>query len=294
MIKSMTGFGRFEKITESYKISVEIKSVNHRYCDMNIKMPKKFNMFENKIRNLMKAYINRGKVDIFINFTSYADGSVGVTYHSDVAKGYVEAIRKAEEEFSLTPGVGLTGASLIRFPDVISLEEQSQDMEQYYPYLEEALKAAGQQFVNAREAEGAHLQKDIFDKLDGIECLVDFVEERSPQILKEYREKIQAKVEEFLGDSKIDESILATELTIYADKVCVDEETVRLRSHIKNMRDTLNKEESIGRKLDFIAQEMNREANTILSKANDQDLSKKAIDLKTEIEKIREQIQNIE
>lgn len=294
MIKSMTGFGRFEKLTERYKISVEIKSVNHRYCDMNIKMPKKFNMFENKIRNLMKAYINRGKVDIFINFTSYADGTVEVTYHSDVAKGYVEAICKAEKEFSLTPGVGLSGASLIRFPDVISLEEQSEDMEQYYPYLEEALKAAGQQFVNARETEGAHLQKDIFDKLDGIERLVDFVEERSPQILKEYREKIQAKVEEFLGDSKIDESILATELTIYADKVCVDEETVRLRSHIKNMRDTLNKEEAIGRKLDFIAQEMNREANTILSKANDQDISEKAIDLKTEIEKIREQIQNIE
>lgn len=294
MIKSMTGFGRFEKETESYKISVEIKSVNHRYCDMNIKMPKKFNAFENKIRNLMKAYINRGKVDIFINFTSYAEGSVGVTYHPDVAKGYVDAIRKAELEFSLTPGAGLTGASLIRFPDVISLEEQSEDMEQYYPCLEEALKAAGQQFVSAREAEGAHLQKDIFDKLDGIEHLVDFVEERSPQILKEYREKIQAKVEEFLGDSKIDESILATELTIYADKVCVDEETVRLRSHVKNMRETLNKDESIGRKLDFIAQEMNREANTILSKANDQDLSEKAIDLKTEIEKIREQIQNIE
>ena len=160
--------------------------------------------------------------------------------------------------------------------------------------MEETLREAGKQFLDARENEGKHLQSDIFAKLDYISELVTFVEERFPQILKEYREKIKSKVNELLGDSKIDEGILATELTIYADKICVDEETVRLRSHISNMRETLQSDEPIGRKLDFIAQEMNREANTILSKANDKELSQNAIDLKTEIEKIREQIQNIE
>lgn len=292
MIKSMTGFGHSEKITKDYKITVEIKSVNHRYCDMNIKMPKKFNAYESKLRNVMKNYVNRGKVDVYISFENYSDNEIRVQYHHGIAKEYVQAIQEAKGEFGLEGG--LTGASLIRFPEVITLEENPQDLDSIYPAIEETLKEAGKQFLEAREIEGTHLQKDILAKLDYITELVEFVEERSPKLLKEYREKILNKVAELLGDSKIDEGILATELTIYADKVCVDEETVRLRSHISNMQDTLSKDEPIGRKLDFIAQEMNREANTILSKANDKDLSQNAIDLKTEIEKIREQIQNIE
>lgn len=292
MIKSMTGYGHCESVTKEYKVTVEIKSVNHRYCDMSIKLPKKFNALESKIRGIMKEYANRGKIDIYINFDNYADSDVKVQYHEKIAADYVNAARRAAESFCLE--TELTGAALVRFPEVISLEEDSTDAESFFPVIEEAVKAAGQHFLEARKIEGEHLQKDILAKLDYISDLVSFVEERSPKLLKEYREKIQNKVAEFLGDDKIDESVLATELIIYADKVCVDEETVRLRSHINNMTATLLKDEPIGRKLDFIAQEMNREANTILSKANDKELSQNAIELKTEIEKIREQIQNIE
>lgn len=292
MIRSMTGFGRSEKITKEFKITVEMKSVNHRYCDLNIKMPKKFNAYESRLRKLMKDYVSRGKVDVYISFENYSDNEVCVKYHSAIASEYVQAIRAAKAEFALDEG--LTGASLVRYPEVITLEENEKDLDSIYPVLEDTVKVAGEQFLEARKLEGENLQKDIFTKLDYILELVSFVEERSPKILQEYREKIMNKVAELLGDNKIDEGVLATELTIYADKVCVDEETVRLRSHVTNMRDTLTKEEAIGRKLDFIAQEMNREANTILSKANDKELSQNAIDLKTEIEKIREQIQNIE
>lgn len=292
MVRSMTGFGHSEKITKDYKVTVEIKSVNHRYCDMNIKMPKKFNAFESKLRNVMKNYVNRGKIDVYISFENYSDNDVRVQYHSGIARDYVQAIREAKNEFALEEG--LTGTGLVRFPEVITLEENSQDLDSIYPAIEETLEEAGKQFLEAREIEGAHLRKDILTKLDFITELVAFVEERSPQMLEEYRGKIMNKVAELLGDNKVDEGVLATEITIYADKVCVDEETVRLHSHISNMQNTLNKDEPIGRKLDFIAQEMNREANTILSKANDKELSQNAIDLKTEIEKIREQIQNIE
>lgn len=291
-MKSMTGYGHFEKVTEEFKVTVEIKSVNHRYCDMSIKLPKKFNALESKLRETMKNYASRGKIDIYINFSNFADRDVRVQYHERIAKDYVEIIRQAQEGFGLEQT--LTADSLIRFPEVISLEEDSQDIERFFPAIEEAVSGAGEQFLKARETEGAHLQADILAKLTYIEELVSFVEERSPQLLEEYREKIKNKVLELLGENRLDESALATELIIYADKVCVDEETVRLRSHINNMRDTLSKEEPVGRKLDFIAQEMNREANTILSKANDKELSRNAIDLKTEIEKIREQIQNIE
>ena len=292
MIKSMTGYGHYEKMTKEYKVTVEMKSVNHRYCDLNIKLPKKFNALEGKLRSLLKDYVSRGKVDVYINFQNYADNDVTVQYHEKIAGDYVKAMREAKETFGLE--MGLTAASLVRYPDVISLEEDSSGAESFFPVIEEAVRGAGEEFKLAREAEGTHLQEDILTKLDYIETLVSYVEERSPKLLAEYRERIENKVKELLGDNKLDENTLATELIIYADKVCVDEETVRLRSHVNTMRETFQSEESIGRKLDFIAQEMNREANTILSKANDKELSQNAIDLKTEIEKIREQIQNIE
>jgi uncharacterized protein (TIGR00255 family) len=288
----MTGYGRCEKVTREYKVTVEIKSVNHRYCDLNIKLPKKFNALESKIRGIMKEYANRGKIDIYINFENYADSDVKVQYHPKLAADYVAFAGRAAKEFGLE--ANLTAASLLRFPEVTSLEEDSTGVEEVFPTVEEAVREAGRQFAEARQTEGAHLKEDILVKLGYLLELVSFVEERSPKILAEYREKIQSKVQEFLGDEKIDEGVLATELVVFADKVCVDEETVRLRSHIHHMQTTLEKEEPIGRKLDFIAQEMNREANTILSKANDKELSQNAIELKTEIEKIREQIQNIE
>ena len=292
MVKSMTGYGHYEEVTGEYKVTVEIKSVNHRYCDMGIKLPKKFNALEGKLRGIMKEYASRGKVDLYISFDDYTDRDVRVQYHEKIAQDYVQIVRQAQETFGLEGK--LTADSLIRFPEVVSLEEDNKDIEAYFPVIESAVRAAGEKFLETRKVEGGHLQKDIFSKLDYISRLVSFVEERSPKIMEEYREKIKNKVAELLGGEKVDENVLAAELVVYADKVCVDEETVRLRSHIQNMEETLRQEEAVGRKLDFIAQEMNREANTILSKANDKEMSGNAIELKTEIEKIREQIQNIE
>lgn len=293
MVKSMTGFGRYEAANEDYKVIVELKSVNHRYFDLSVKLPKKLNVFEQKIRTMLKTNIGRGKVDAFISYENYADTETTVRYHSHVIKGYMDAFTGIAEEFSVDAGT-LNSYTLARLPEVISLEENTWNVEPLEGLIEEAVDGALKQFILARENEGCQLKSDLLSKLDLIESYVDYVEARSPQIIEEYRAKISNKVAELLGDKKIDDTILATELTIFADKVCVDEETVRLRSHILNMRNTLENSEPVGRKLDFISQEMNREANTILSKANDRDLSNKAIDLKTEIEKIREQIQNIE
>lgn len=294
MIKSMTGFGRVEETTEQYKISVEIKSVNHRYLDLSIKLPKKFNSVESALRGILKQYAERGKIDVYINYEDYSGKNMHVHYNDTLASEYLNAITKAAEMHTLTLRNDFSAYSLLRFPEVLTLEETENDIQEIVPVLETVLKQAAEKFRTSRENEGESLYQDIRRKLSYILELVSEVEKRSPEILQEYRQKILNKVEEFLGDRKIDESILATELVVYADKICVDEETVRLRSHVENMQHTLESEEAIGRKLDFIAQEMNREANTILSKANDRELSEIAINLKTEIEKIREQIQNIE
>ena len=292
MIKSMTGFGRYETVTDEYRIAVEIKSVNHRYCDLNIKLPKKFNEIENTLRMMMKEIAERGKVDVYVSYEDYAGKGTHVHYHPQIAKEYVKVAAQVAEKFELHNS--LSAERLLGFADVISLEEESNDLESVFPIVTQTLQKAGEQFIASREREGEQLYQDIKGKLAYLLTLVAQVEERSPQMLQEHRQKLLEKVQELLGDRKIDEGILATELIVYADKVCVDEETVRLRSHIDAMSETLDLQEAIGRKLDFIAQEMNREANTILSKANDKELSGIAINLKTEIEKIREQIQNIE
>lgn len=292
MIKSMTGFGRYETVTDENRIAVEIKSVNHRYCDLNIKLPKKFNEIENTLRMMMKEIAERGKVDVYVSYEDYAGKGTHVHYHPQIAKEYVKVAAQVAEEFELHNS--LSAERLLGFADVISLEEESNDLESVFPIVTQTLQKAGEQFIASREREGEQLYQDIKGKLAYLLTLVAQVEERSPQMLQEHRQKLLEKVQELLGDRKIDEGILATELIVYADKVCVDEETVRLRSHIDAMSETLDMQEAIGRKLDFIAQEMNREANTILSKANDKELSGIAINLKTEIEKIREQIQNIE
>lgn len=292
MIKSMTGFGRYETVTDEYRIAVEIKSVNHRYCDLNIKLPKKFNEIENTLRMMMKEIAERGKVDVYVSYEDYAGKGTHVHYHPQIAKEYVKVAAQVAEEFELHNS--LSAQRLLGFADVISLEEESNDLESVFPIVTQTLQKAGEQFIASREREGEQLYQDIKGKLAYLLTLVAQVEERSPQMLQEHRQKLLEKVQELLGDRKIDEGILATELIVYADKVCVDEETVRLRSHIDAMSETLDMQEAIGRKLDFIAQEMNREANTILSKANDKELSGISINLKTEIEKIREQIQNIE
>ncbi len=292
MIKSMTGFGRSEIVKGNRKISVEIKSVNHRYLEAGIKMPKKLNVFESRMRDLLKKYATRGKIDIFINYEDDSESQVNLKFNQNIADEYMAIFNNISEKYNLKNDMTVGG--LARFPEVITMDEVQEDEEELWHFIEEAMKAALEQFVNTRILEGENLKKDLLGKLDHMEELVAFVEKRSPEIMKEYRSKLESKVKELLGDTTIDESRIATEVIIYADKICVDEETVRLRSHIEHARKCLNEEGGIGRKMDFIAQEMNREANTTLSKANDIEISNAAIDLKTEIEKVREQIQNIE
>ncbi|RGT74598.1 YicC family protein [Ruminococcus sp. AF18-22] len=292
MIKSMTGYGRCEIQKDSRKYTVELKSVNHRYLDVNIRMPKKLNFFETAIRNLLKQYANRGKVDIFISYESLSEGEGALKYNQALAGEYLKYLKQMETDFSLENDIKVSALS--RYPEVLTLEEQCEDEEELWEGLKEALTGAFAQLVETREAEGRHLKKDILEKLVGMESLLSSVEERSPEIVSEYREKLENKVKELLADTQIEESRIAAEVVLFADKICTDEEVVRLRSHVSHMKNTLEEKEGIGRKLDFLAQEMNREANTILSKANDLEVSNYAIGLKTEIEKIREQIQNIE
>ena len=292
MIKSMTGFGRYETVTDEYKISVEMKAVNHRYLDLNIKMPKKFNFFETGIRSLLKKYIQRGKVDLFITFEDYTENRLCLKYNSTLAAEYMECFSKMEQQFGISNDV--TVSFLSKCPEVLTMEEEPEDEEQMWKILADTVEQAAKALVGTRVTEGEHLKADLLGKLDYMEELVEFIEERSPQIRSEYRAKLEEKVKELLSGATIDDSRIATEVTIFADKICVDEETVRLKSHIENTRTELKQGGSVGRKLDFIAQEMNREANTILSKANDLLVSDRAIALKTVIEKVREQIQNIE
>lgn len=292
MIKSMTGFGRGEASDNDRKITVEMKSVNHRYFEPSIKMPKKLNFYDASIRAELKKYISRGKVDVFITYEDYTENKFCLKYNEELANEYMGILNHISEQFGLENDIKVSGLS--RYPEVITMEEQGEDEEEIWHLLSQAVNEACVQFVNTRVIEGENLKNDMISKLDYMITLVDQIEERSPAIIDEYREKLLAKIYEVIEDTSIDENRIATEVTIFADKVCVDEETVRLRSHIESTKDTLIEGGSVGRKLDFIAQEMNREANTILSKANDLEVSNWAISLKTEIEKVREQIQNIE
>lgn len=293
MIKSMTGFGRCEAADEKRKFTVEMKGVNHRYLDANIRMPKKLNFFETAIRSLLKQSVQRGKVDIFITYEDLSEQQVSLKYNEVLAAEYLSYFEKMQEKFSLENDIRVS--TLSRYPEVLTMEEQAVDEEELWKGLKKALDGAIRQFVETRTSEGEHLREDLIEKLDNMLKLVGCIEERSPQIIAEYRDKLETKVKELLADTQMEDSRIAAEVVIFADKICTDEEVVRLRSHIVHMKDTLVSDDSgIGRKLDFIAQEMNREANTILSKANDLEISNIGIELKTEIEKVREQIQNIE
>lgn len=292
MIKSMTGFGRYEYQQDSKKFTVELKSVNHRYLDVNIRMPKKLNFFETSIRALLKQYASRGKVDIFITYEDLAGEQTVLKYNASLAAEYVKYFRQMGVEFGIEND--LRASVLAHCPEVLVMEAQPEDEEELWKGLKAALEGAFSQFVETRTSEGEHLKKDILEKLDKMEQLVSKIEEHSPEIVAKYRAKLEEKMREILADTQIEENRIAAEVILFADKICTDEEIVRLKSHISHMRDTLELSEGIGRKLDFIAQEMNREANTTLSKANDLEISNYAIDLKTEIEKVREQIQNIE
>lgn len=292
MIKSMTGFGRCEIQEGDRKITVEMKAVNHRYLDINIKMPKKLSFFEAAIRNELKNFMQRGKVDIFITYEDYTESNVCVRYNKDLAAEYMGYLQKMAKDFSLDNDIRVSALS--RYPEVLTMEEQTIDETELWNILKKAVIGAAEGFVAARIKEGENLRNDLIDKLEGMKKNVEFISGRSPQIIAEYKQKLEEKVKALLEDTKVDESRLLMEVTLFADKACVDEELVRLRSHIDATKEALQEGGGIGRKLDFIAQEMNREANTILSKASDLEVTNCAINLKTEIEKVREQIQNIE
>lgn len=292
MIRSMTGYGRYEAENEESRLGVEIKSVNHRYCDISIRLPKNLNLYENIIRKQLKDRISRGKIDVFITYEKVSKAEGSITYHPDMAQAYVQLIQQLSDDFSLKPG--LDAAALSRYPDVYTMEEAQVNEEELQKLVFKTVEGALTNFIHSRETEGELLKADLLKKLELLMKLTEKIEKRSPEVFAEYKERLTAKVNETLADGNLDESVLATELVIYADKICVDEELVRLKSHISHMRDTLEKEETVGRKLDFITQELNREANTTLSKANDIVIADLGIMLKTEIEKIREQIQNLE
>lgn len=293
MIRSMTGFGHGEVSNDkNQKVTVEMKSVNHRYCDISLKLPKKLAMFEANIRNIMKEYASRGKIDIYVSYEDLSETAVSLHYNQAMAEEYMQVFKKMQEDFNIETKI--TAETLAKYPEVVTIEEVQQDEEVWWELLEAALRQAAEKFVETRTIEGANLKRDLLGKLDQMAADVAFIEERSPQIIAEYRSKLEEKVKEFLEDSTIEENRIAAEVTLYADKIAVDEEIVRLQSHISSMTDVLESDESIGRKLDFMAQEMNREANTILSKSSDVDLADHAIELKTNVEKVREQIQNIE
>ena len=292
MVKSMTGFGRAELQDGDKKITVEMKSVNHRYLDFNIKMPKKFSFFEAAIRTVLKDYMQRGKVDVFITYEDFTQSRVLLKYNEDLARQYMGFFGQIADSFGLENDVSVM--KLARCPEVFTMEEQPVDEEELWLSLEKVLREAGEKFAESRDREGASLKNDLTEKLDLLAADVDKIVERAPRILEEYKERLKQKTKELLDDAQIEESRIASEVILFADKICMDEETVRLKSHIGTMRQALEEGGGVGRKLDFIAQEMNREANTILSKANDLATSEIAIELKTEIEKIREQIQNIE
>lgn len=292
MIRSMTGYGRGENEAHDRKFTVEIKSVNHRYNDITIKLPRSMNYLEDKIRKILMQYIFRGKTDVYITFESFSKEDISVTVNENLAAAYVERLQELEDKYQLSSNDSL--GLVARFPDVIVQEHIEEDAEQLWNTLLPALEGAANKFVAMREAEGAALMKDIQLKAEQMKTLVDEVQERSPVVAEEYREKLKNRLNELLDTIEIDEQRLAAEAAILADRSCIDEEITRLYSHIEQLQEILSFGGQVGRKLDFLVQEFNREANTIASKANDIQITKATIELKSEIEKIREQVQNIE
>jgi uncharacterized protein (TIGR00255 family) len=288
----MTGFGRAQASVEGYNITVEIRSVNHRYFEFYAKMPRTYSFLEEKVKSLLSTGISRGKVECSIQLEATADESVVVTVNEPLAKGYVDAIGEIAEKFNISND--LSALSVARFSDVLSITKAPVDEDLLWEKVSPVVQSALDSFVSMRETEGEKLSQDVLSRADIILENVSYIEERSPETVKLYSEKLLERMRNVLGDTQIDESRILTEAAVYADKVAVAEETVRLRSHIDQLRSMLASSEAIGRKLDFLVQEINREANTIGSKAQDVDIARRVIDIKAEVEKIREQIQNIE
>lgn len=292
MIKSMTGFGSAKGIVKGIEITVELKSVNNRYLDTSVRLPRNFMFAEEAVKSAVQSHISRGKVDVFVSVSSSDADDVTVSVNEPLLRGYYDAITHIAEEYAIADEI--SAVVLSRFPDVLSVEKKELDSEKLADGIRGITEAALRDFDTMRIKEGEKLKADVLEKLDTIAGLVSSVEERSPQTVAEYRAKLTQKLNEVLGTAGIDESRILTEAAVFADKVAVDEETVRLRSHMSQLADMVNGSSPIGRKMDFLIQEFNREANTIGSKCQSSDIAYLVVDIKSEIEKIREQIQNIE
>lgn len=292
MIKSMTGFGRAQETVDGMTVTVELKSVNHRYFEFTAKVPRTYGFLEEKLKSFLNARVSRGKMECSVSIENLEESDMEVVVNPSLAKGYVDALRTLSETFGLKEDY--SAISIAKFPDVLTLRKAPADEEKIWNAVQKVTELAVERFVTMRETEGEKLRADILSKADTILEHVAFVESRSPQTVREYHEKLRQRMEELLENTQVDEQRLLTEAAIFADKVAVDEETVRLRSHISQLREFLNADEPIGRKLDFLVQEMNRESNTIGSKAQDVEIAKRVIAIKAEVEKIREQVQNIE
>ena len=298
MVKSMTGYGRGEESAQGTTVTVELRAVNNRYLDCTVKMPRTYIFAEDALKELVQSKVGRGKVDVFVNVAHEGGDDVTVTVNEGLARAYVRAMLQLEklgaEEGNRTILSDYKTADLARFPDVLTVEKKEEDQEQVKALLLAALGRALDDFNAMRAREGEKLKADILGRADTIEGLTVQVERRSPETVKEYRTKLETRMQEVLQNTQIDESRLLTEAAIFADKVAVDEETVRLHSHLSQLRELLGRGGAVGRKLDFLLQEMNREANTIGSKCSDIQIARIVVDIKSEIEKIREQVQNIE
>ncbi len=292
MVRSMTGYGKGFAENSDARVTIEMKSVNHRYLDLNIKLPKKLNFLESLVRNKISESIFRGKVDVYITLNEHSDACYQVSINDAMALKYYESI--SEMATKLGVDNDMKASNIVRLPDVIELTENDADEDSLKELVLEALSDCIKQFIDSRIAEGERLQIDLVSKMDEMLVLVDKLEKRSPVIIDEYKTRLTGKIQELLSDNKIDEARIAQEVTIYADKICIDEEMVRLKSHVAETRAVFDLDKEVGRKLDFLAQELNREANTILSKSTDVEIADIGITLKTLIEKVREQIQNIE
>ena len=289
---SMTGYGSAKGSVEGQEITVELKSVNNRYLDCSVRLPRNFLFAEDTVKQAVSAGVSRGKVDVFVSAQASQDSGTVVSVNEELARGYRDAVARIAETLGLESG--LNAFSLARFPDVLTVERRELDKDKAAATLSEITAKAVEEFNAMREREGERLRRDMLGKLETIEGLVSVVEERSPQTVKEYRERLEARLRDILADRSLDEQRVITEAAIFADRTAVDEETVRLRSHIAQFRTMLEEGSPIGRKMDFLVQEFNRESNTIGSKCSDASLAKVVVDLKSEIEKIREQLQNVE
>ncbi len=292
MIKSMTGYGRASKDIDSMVVTVEIKSVNHRYFEFSSRCPRNYGFLDEKLKSFVQSKVSRGKIECYVQVENLEDDTVVVEVNHALAEGYLNALKEMSERYGIDGSIN--AANLSRCPDVLLVRKEEADEEKIWSAVRETAEEAVGKFIEMRSVEGSKMKEDIASRAAFIISNVEFIEERSPQTVKEYNEKLLARMRELIGDTAVEETRLLTEAAIYADKIAVAEETVRLRSHISQLLTFLDSHEAIGRKMDFLVQEINREANTIGSKAQDVEIARRVLDIKSEVEKIREQVQNIE